>query len=71
MSDIQDLQNKIDKLQIEKRNMMKKKLYGRTQKWLSEVTGIKASRLNAWINAVNELDAEEITKIVNALSKYH
>lgn len=69
MDTLLDIHLKISKLQTQRKELMKKKLYGRTQKWLSEVTEIKASRLNAWLNSIYELDTEEIKKINDALGK--
>jgi DNA-binding transcriptional regulator YdaS (Cro superfamily) len=67
MDNLMDLHVKISKLQTQRKELMKKKLYSHTQKWLCEVTGIKPSRLNAWINSVNELNSEEIKRINDAL----
>jgi hypothetical protein len=64
-----DIQIKIDKLHEDRRKLLKQTMNGRTQKWLSEQTGIKPVRLNCIIKSTFEFSPDEIKKINNAFSK--
>lgn len=64
---LSDLNKEISALQIKRRALFDEALDGRTQRWLSEKTGINEARISACISGVMEFTPDELQSINKAL----
>lgn len=60
MDSISEINNKLTEVKDKRRQLILSVLDGRTQKSISDKTGIEEPRLSKWINGVGELPAHEL-----------
>ena len=67
MDSIAAIDRKIQEAKDKRRKLIIEAMDGRTQKYISDKTGIDEPRLSQWINGLRILEDSELEKISNAL----
>jgi len=63
-----DIQIAINRLQEKKRQFMKDKMKGRSQKYIAKEADINLTRFNHWLNGTFEFDEDEIKRVNEVLN---
>lgn len=66
MNSLSDIEKQLAEAKEKRRNLILEAMDGRTQRSISEKTGINETKISKWINGIGELSAYEL----HQLSKY-
>lgn len=67
MDSLAAIESQIQEAKQKRRKLILDAMDGRTQRSLSEKTGIHETKLSKWINGIGELEDSELEKLSNAL----
>lgn len=67
MDSLMELESKIKKAKIKRRELILEAMDGRTQKYIAQKAGILEPKLSKWINGYEELEEAELEKLSNVL----
>lgn len=69
MDTFTEIDNQIKEAKEKRKILILEAMDGRTQRFLSEKTGINETTLSKWINGLGELETAELKKLTQILGK--